>query len=76
MRKATRLTLGILKSLYPNVDLYVAGVGFAATCSDEEVGDLVRSFVETVTQGLRDDHYQHVLGLRVDYATCDSFVIP
>jgi hypothetical protein len=35
MKKAASLTLGILKSLYPRVDLDVAGDGFAVTYTDE-----------------------------------------
>jgi hypothetical protein len=36
MKQAVSLTLEILKSLYPRVDLDVAGDGFVATCTDEE----------------------------------------
>jgi hypothetical protein len=50
MRKASTLTLGILKSLYPKVDIDPAGEGFATTCSKEEATDLVQSFLETATQ--------------------------
>jgi hypothetical protein len=50
MRKASRLTLGILKSLYPKADLDVAGEGFTATCSKDEVADLVQSFMESATR--------------------------
>jgi hypothetical protein len=49
MRKASSLTLIILKSLYPRSDLDAAGEGFAASCSGEEANDLMQSFVETVT---------------------------
>jgi hypothetical protein len=41
MKQSENLTLGILRSLYPRADLDVAGEGFAATCSDEEVLKLV-----------------------------------
>jgi hypothetical protein len=35
-KQTVSLTLRILKSLYPCVDLDVAGDGFVATCTDEE----------------------------------------
>jgi hypothetical protein len=41
LRKASSLTLGILKSLYPKVDLDAAGEGFMATCSKGEATNLV-----------------------------------
>jgi hypothetical protein len=50
MRKASSLILGILKSLYSQADLDTAADGFAATCTEEEVGELVQSFIETATQ--------------------------
>jgi hypothetical protein len=50
MRIALSLTLGILKSLYPKVDLGAAGEGFAATCSESEVADLVQSLLEMATR--------------------------
>jgi hypothetical protein len=36
MKRATSLTLRILKSLYPRADLDAAGEGFVATCTSEE----------------------------------------
>jgi hypothetical protein len=42
MRQLVSLTLRILMSLYPRVDLDTAGEGFAATCSDEEALKLVK----------------------------------
>jgi hypothetical protein len=36
MKHSVSLTLGILKSLYPQANLDTVGEGFAATCSDEE----------------------------------------
>jgi hypothetical protein len=50
MRKASRLILWILRSLYPRAELDTAGEGFAASCTEEEVSDLGQSFVETMTQ--------------------------
>jgi hypothetical protein len=36
MRKAARLTLGILKSLYPQANSDMVGEGFAVTCTEDE----------------------------------------
>jgi hypothetical protein len=36
MLKLASLTLGILKSLYPQADLDAAGEGFTVACTDEE----------------------------------------
>jgi hypothetical protein len=36
MKQLVSLTLGILKSLYPQPDLYVVGGGFTARCTDKE----------------------------------------
>jgi hypothetical protein len=41
MKQSMSLTLRILKSLYPRVDLDAAGEGFAATSSDDEALKLV-----------------------------------
>jgi hypothetical protein len=41
MRKASILTLRILKSLYPQANLDVAGEGFTVTCSEDEANKLV-----------------------------------
>jgi hypothetical protein len=40
-RQSASLTLRILKSLYPRANLYVAGEGFATTCTDEEASKVV-----------------------------------
>jgi hypothetical protein len=41
MRKASSLTLRILKSLYPRANLDMAGEGFAATCTEDKANKLV-----------------------------------
>jgi hypothetical protein len=41
MKQSASLTLGILKSLYPRVDLDTVGEGFVVTCSDEEIMKLI-----------------------------------
>jgi hypothetical protein len=51
MRKASSLTLRILKSLYPEGNLDTTGEGFATTCSEEEADDLIQSFVDIVRLG-------------------------
>jgi hypothetical protein len=50
MRQSVSLTLKILKSLYPRVDLDVAGEGFVVTYSDEEALKLVEDSSMTVGQ--------------------------
>jgi hypothetical protein len=50
MRKASSLTLRILKSLYLKANLDAAGEGFTATCSEEEATNLVQSFMESATR--------------------------
>jgi hypothetical protein len=50
MREASSLTLRILKSLYPWVDLDAAGEGFTVTCTKEEADKLVEDSAETVTR--------------------------
>jgi hypothetical protein len=50
MRQSVSLTLGILRSLYPQANLDVIGEGFAVTCSDEEALKLVEDFAVTVGQ--------------------------
>jgi hypothetical protein len=45
MRKASTLTLRILKSLYPRADLDVAAEGFAATCIKDEANKLMEDSV-------------------------------
>jgi hypothetical protein len=41
LSETSRLTLGILKYLYPKVDLGAANEGFAATCTEEDANELV-----------------------------------
>jgi hypothetical protein len=41
MRQLTSLTLGILKSLYPQTNLDMASMGFTATCNDEDALKLI-----------------------------------
>jgi hypothetical protein len=50
MRKASSLTIRILKSLYPMLDLGTVDMGFTATCTKDEVTNLVQGFLETVTE--------------------------
>jgi hypothetical protein len=50
MRQSASLTLEILKSLYPRVDLDTVSEGFATTCSDEEALKLVDDFAVTAGQ--------------------------
>jgi hypothetical protein len=49
MKQSVRLTLRIMKSLYPRADLDVAGEGFVVTYSDEEALKLIED--STVTAG-------------------------
>jgi hypothetical protein len=41
MKPSASLTLGILKSLYPQADLDTVGEGFAMNCSDDEALKLI-----------------------------------
>jgi hypothetical protein len=41
MKQSASLTLGILMSLYPWIDLDAAGEGFTVTCSDEKALKLI-----------------------------------
>jgi hypothetical protein len=50
MRQSVSLTLGILRYLYPQADLDVAGEGFAATCSNEEALKLIEDSAVMVGQ--------------------------
>jgi hypothetical protein len=50
MRQSVSLTLGILRSLYPQANLDTMGEGFAVTCSDEEALKLVEDFAVMVGQ--------------------------
>jgi hypothetical protein len=53
MRKASSLTLKILKSLYPWADLDVMGEGFATTCSEDEGNKLVEDSTVMVTRVIK-----------------------
>jgi hypothetical protein len=57
MRQSVSLTVGILKSLYPCVDLDAESEGFIATCSDEEALKLIED--STVMIG----HIMDMLGV-------------
>jgi hypothetical protein len=57
IKQSASLTLGILKSLYPQVDLDTVGEGFAATCSDKKALKLVED--SAVTAG----HIMDILGV-------------
>jgi hypothetical protein len=50
MRKASSLNLGILKSLYPLVNLDAKGEGFAATSTKDEANKLTDDSTLTVSQ--------------------------
>jgi hypothetical protein len=50
MRQSASLTLGILKSLYPQANLDLALEGFAVTCSDKEALKLVEDSAKTAAQ--------------------------
>jgi hypothetical protein len=50
MWQSVSLTLGIMKSLYPRVDLDATGKGFALTCTDEEALKLVEDSIVTAGQ--------------------------
>jgi adenine/guanine phosphoribosyltransferase-like PRPP-binding protein len=50
MRKASKLTLRILKSLYPRADLDTVGEGFMVTCTEEEPNKLVEDSTVTMTR--------------------------
>jgi hypothetical protein len=50
MRQVSILTLGILKSLYPQVGLDAVGEGFTVTCSNEETLKLVEDSAMTARQ--------------------------
>jgi hypothetical protein len=41
MRQLESLAFGVLKSLYPWADLYMASEGFVVTCSDNEALKLI-----------------------------------
>jgi hypothetical protein len=50
MWKASSLTLGILKSLYPRANLDVANEGFAVTCTEDKANMLVEDSAMMVTR--------------------------
>jgi hypothetical protein len=50
MQQSVSLSLGILKSLYPQADLDEAGQGFAVTCTDKEALKPVEDSAMTVGQ--------------------------
>jgi hypothetical protein len=50
MRKMSRLTLGVMKSLYPQADLGATSEGFIATCTKDEVNKLMEDSVVTASQ--------------------------
>jgi hypothetical protein len=53
MRKASSLTLWVVKSLYPpppRDDLDMDGEGFVVTCTKEEVSKLAEDFTVTATR--------------------------
>ena len=50
MLRASSLTLGILKSLYPRADLDVAKEGFARDCDQARASKLVKDSVAAATE--------------------------
>jgi hypothetical protein len=50
MRKASSLTLRIVKSLYPQADLDAIGEGFTVTCTKEKANKLVEDSIMMATQ--------------------------
>jgi hypothetical protein len=50
VRKASGLTLGILKLLYPRADMDVEGEGFATTCTEDEAHKQVEDSAAVVSQ--------------------------
>jgi len=50
MLKASSLTLGILKSLYPRADLDVAREGFAKDCDPGRASKLVKDSIAAATE--------------------------
>jgi hypothetical protein len=50
MKQSTSLTHRILKLLYPQADLDVAGEGFAMTCTEEEANKLIEDSAVTTDQ--------------------------
>jgi hypothetical protein len=75
MRKASSLTLGILKPLYPRDDLDVAGEGFAASCTEKRIRRPCLELPRDCNSGHSDDPSRHVLCFSIDLAASGSFVI-
>jgi hypothetical protein len=50
MGQSSSLTLGILKSLYPQANLDATGEGFVATCIEEESNKLVEDSTMIASQ--------------------------
>ena len=50
MLRASSLTLGMLKSLYPRAKLDVAGEGFAKDCEPAQASQLVKDSVAAATE--------------------------
>jgi hypothetical protein len=50
MQQSVSLTLGILKSLYPQADLDAVGEGFVVTYNDEEALKLVEDSAKAAGQ--------------------------
>ena len=50
MLRASSLTLGILKSLYPRANLDVAGEGFAKDCEPAQASQLVKDSIAAATE--------------------------
>ena len=50
MLRASSLTLGILKSLYPRANLDIAGEGFAKNCEPMQASQLVKDSVAAATE--------------------------
>jgi hypothetical protein len=75
MRKASSLTLGILKPLYPRDDLDVAGEGFAASWTEKRIRRPCLELPRDRNSGHSDDPSRHVLCFSIDLAASGSFVI-
>jgi hypothetical protein len=50
MKQSASLTLDILKTLYPQANLDMAGEGFAASCTEDEANTLVEDSSMMVSQ--------------------------
>jgi hypothetical protein len=61
MKQSTRLTLGILKTLYPEADFDAAGEGFAMACTNEDARKLME--YSNGWPYLRDAPVRYVLGV-------------